>query len=564
MSSAPLPEPRGRGEGRPSAIVVGGGIAGLSAAISLGRAGVDVTVIEAGAVAGGRIATPGRFDFVWEGEPFSFPIEHGVHGIWRRYRNLRRLIEWCGLDHHLHDPGPQEIITLLPGTDRIHPVEVARLVQLSRIPAPFAQMKPWLDPTLFRCLVEQGPRGLASLATGGHFLAFDPTSDADMATYDASSVAEVTAAWPPAFRAQLEAMSHSGYFDEAGSISLATFCLGFAFYVTDDRRDAYFDVFDTDADEALVGPLCAAVQTLGGRIRLGTRVEALTWGGTEKAPRATGVTVVTSDGRREEIAAGAVVLALDPPALRRLTEGTPAAAPGLGGPSTRGLPSLAVRLWFTREPARDRSSSGMFANLEADNFFWLHRWQAPFAAWHDRTGGGVLECHLYGQHAARAMVEPDAEVIGRVRGIAERVWPVLAGSFAMGHLQRNAPTHVSFHRGAMSVLPPVRTSVSNVARAGDGIACGHAVLYLERACMTGILAAREVAPALGISATRVPEPLTPEPSERTVVYARSVARLLRRVGLLPKLQPRGEPPPRSRQGAREADGYDPVTITPSR
>ncbi|MDP2312423.1 MAG: FAD-dependent oxidoreductase [Pseudomonadota bacterium] len=528
------------GSGRPPrkhAVVVGGGIAGLSAAVALGRAGVEVTVVEAGAVAGGRLSTPGRFEFTWAGEPFSFPIEHGVHGIWRRYRNLRRLIEWCGLDHHLRDPGPQEMITLMPGTDRIHPVEVARLVQWSRIPAPFAQMKPWLDPTLFRAVVQHGPRGLLSLASGWHFLAYDTASDADMAAYDAVSVSDLTAAWPPAFRAQFEALSHSGYFDETGAISLATFCLGFAFYVTDDRRDAYFDVFDTDAHEALVGPVCAAIRTLGGHLRLGTRVEALRWTGQDATSRASGVTVVTPEGRREEIAADAVVLALDPPALRQLSQGTPAEAPGLGGASTRGLPSMAVRLWFTRAPPDDRAASGMLANLDADNFFWLHRWQAPFQAWHARTGGGVLECHLYGHHATRAQIETDEEAIDRVRAMAERVWPGLAGSFAIGHLQRNAATHVSFHPGAMRALPPVRSSVANVARAGDGIACEHAVLYLERACLTGTLAAREVLPALGIPIARVPEPLAPEPAERTVVYARRAARVLRRAGLLTPLRP---------------------------
>ena len=75
----------------PSAVVIGGGWAGFGAAWGLANRGVKVTVLEASSDAVGGLAAG------WTG-PDGRPVELGIHGFWRSYRNCFRLVDQVGLD----------------------------------------------------------------------------------------------------------------------------------------------------------------------------------------------------------------------------------------------------------------------------------------------------------------------------------------------------------------------------------------------------------------------------------------------------------------------------------
>ena len=80
-------------------IVVGGGPAGLSAALELASRGVDVLLLEAGGQLGGKVSG-------WTEELEGVPgdVEHGVHGWFARYRNFTELLERYGLQGALNAP----------------------------------------------------------------------------------------------------------------------------------------------------------------------------------------------------------------------------------------------------------------------------------------------------------------------------------------------------------------------------------------------------------------------------------------------------------------------------
>ena len=73
----------------PDVIIIGGGIAGLSAALHLAERGLHPLILEAdekfigGRLAGGETVQVGGY---------SFRLEHGVHGIWSQYRNLQAML----------------------------------------------------------------------------------------------------------------------------------------------------------------------------------------------------------------------------------------------------------------------------------------------------------------------------------------------------------------------------------------------------------------------------------------------------------------------------------------
>ena len=76
-----------------SVVIVGGGLAGLTAALHLAERGVKPLILEADSqFAGGRIAGGD----VVEVDGWSFRQEHGVHGFWSSYLNLRAMLDRHG------------------------------------------------------------------------------------------------------------------------------------------------------------------------------------------------------------------------------------------------------------------------------------------------------------------------------------------------------------------------------------------------------------------------------------------------------------------------------------
>ena len=83
----PAPSVEARPDRTPTAVVVGGGIAGLAAATGLAERGVAVTLVEAAPTLGGRVrAWPVAADGT------STTMSRGFHAFFRQYYNLRSLL----------------------------------------------------------------------------------------------------------------------------------------------------------------------------------------------------------------------------------------------------------------------------------------------------------------------------------------------------------------------------------------------------------------------------------------------------------------------------------------
>ena len=115
-------------------VVIGGGLAGISASLELACRGFDVTLIESSSFLGGKL-TGWNLDALGE----SFPVEHGFHGFFDQYYNLNEVFAAAGIKHDVFSasPGypvmfkdsPEEVFGQTP---KLFPLNVLSIVGQSR------------------------------------------------------------------------------------------------------------------------------------------------------------------------------------------------------------------------------------------------------------------------------------------------------------------------------------------------------------------------------------------------------------------------------------------------
>jgi isorenieratene synthase len=444
-------------------VVVGGGIAGVTAAVALAERGVAVTLVEKEPDLGGRL----RGWRVGTDDP-ARTMTRGFHAFFKQYYNLRALLRRVDPDLGmlrpvadyplLHVDGTEESFAGIPRTP---PWNVAGFVLRSKTftLADLRRMNPVAATRLFDVSV---PRTYAELDA------------VDAATF-LRDIGFPAAARHLAF----EVFSRS-FFADPGNLSAAELATMFHIYFLGSSEGLLFDVPRAGYPAALWHPLHGLLTRLGADVRTDTAVSHV-----ERGPAGFGVHTGT-----ERLAADAVVLAADAGGLRRLV----AASPTLGDPGWRSRiaalrtapPFLVSRLWLDRPARRDRApflgTSG-FPSL--DNISVLDLFEDEARAWRDRTGGSVVELHAYAL--------PDDVDQGRVtRDLLAQmrtVYPELADARVRHEEHVLAADCPLFAPGSFPRRPVVTTPDPALVLAGDLVRVDLPVALMERAATTGFAAA---------------------------------------------------------------------------
>ncbi|MEV1285942.1 FAD-dependent oxidoreductase [Micromonospora sp. NPDC049679] len=468
-------DPGGGGADRAAAgndtLVVGGGIAGISAAVVLAERGVRVTVLEAGPTLGGRLAA-------W---PDTLPdgtaqqVEHGFHAFFRQYYNwrsiLRRVHPQLRLLRQIDDypvlstTWPTEEFGGLPVAP---PLNLLALVSRS-------------DSLRLRDLRHMDGKAALPL------LAYDPVrTHRELDDTTAAALLD-SLRMPDRARAMLfEVFSHS-FFNHEREMSAAEMVANFHFYFLGNPEGLRFDAPDHDYDTAIWQPLAAHLGSHGALVLTGdpaVRVQPAADSGWQ---------VVTASGSAHT--ARHLVLAVDPPALKHLVADSPqlaTAGPVLAGQVDAlavGPPYAVARYWLGGDVARSRPVfSGVSRQSTLDSITVYHRLERDAREWAERTGGSVVELHAY---ACDAHV-PATELAGRMRAELAALWPEVSDLPVVALRARVEARAPAFRPGGYANRPGVVTDADGVYLAGDGIRTDFPSALMERAAATGILAANHI------------------------------------------------------------------------
>lgn len=494
-------------------IVVGAGIAGLTAALHLAERGLKPLILEAGERAGGRLAGISPLEF----KGWQFPMEHGVHGIWNSYVNFKSMIKRYQLVTHLIPAYDEQWIHR--SGKFIGRAPIGRVIRNSLVPAPFHYIQLFLLPQFLRMLTL---RDWASVFHVWSVLAMSIGIDPfiEDQPLEGLSFGRALESWGPTFRSLFFGLTRNGLSTDPQEVPLAGF-LAFLRFYTVMRRDSWMFEYLPNGGGEVCEKLSEKILQLGGEIKLSCRVM--------RAEKNEGwIAHWEQDSIHGADHAPFLILALDSTAAGSIIKGSfPTESKTLFFP--RGLGHAVIRLWFDRAPRRGPEAGIFSGDFVMHNFFWLERIYETYQKWSEVSGGACLEVHVYGPQSV--LDQADALLLTRVLTDLYRAFPELRGHLITQNIQRNAASQTLPALGMRGSHLGIETPWKNLFCAGDWVSHPSPAFFLERACVTGLEAANQVLAARDLETWKVEFYPPPEPTAAWVENLMQTGRSRRRADI---------------------------------
>lgn len=480
--NAPLRLPTGSDR---RVLVVGGGLAGLSAALELAERGYAVSLREAAPEFGGRLATrtldPGP------GVGRSFRVEHGLHMWFDNYRVFLDIRRRLGIDGHFRPYDEVNFVfrdylpEKLSSDPKVFPFNLAAIVDRS----------PNLD----------WPDILGTARILPDLVGFD--LDGLYERHDNETFFE----WidrnevPEKFRDIVLQPAAHVTLNRDERLSAAEMLLYQHLYFISQPYAFDREITSVDHGTAVIDPWVRRIADLGGDCRTGAPVAGLVFDGDRVAG------VVGEPGVYDW-----VVLACDVKGVKAVLEGSRTlqadGAAALGrisdrlAPQHTAPPYRILRVWFDRQPSDDRPDVIECPQHEPIALIaQFHLLEEESRQWAASTGGAVIEFHLYSLEGPIATAADD-EVWYDIRPVVLEILPEMADAIVLGQTIGDYDNFTSFEAGTGLTRPSPWTlredGVTNLMLAGDWVQAPTPSALMERAVVTGRLAANECLLADGV------------------------------------------------------------------
>lgn len=445
-----------------SVAVIGGGIAGISAACNLAERGFGVHLFEKESFLGGKV---GSWEFESNGE--TLRTEHGFHGFFRQYLNLRNFLEKLGAHKHLI---PIDDYTILfdkskkqgfKGLDNTPLLNVFSLRKYGIV-----DWKTFLNPMGLPFI------NLLNFNFSTTYKKFDGESFASFAnrTHMNDKMRLVFNSFARAFFAEPEDMS------------MAELIKSFHFYFLSNEDGLLYDVLDSDFQNSLIIYVEEFLKKSNAKIYYKTPV-------TQLVKIENGFLV---NGLQYDYC----VLCTDVKHTKRLI----AQAEGFEkyANTISQLTSLkqsgryaVLRLWTDKFEADKTLPFFIFTDrLKClDSVTLYHKMEKESAKWSELNKGGIFELHSY---AVPIDLVNDEEVKAHLLKELYHYFPELKGMKILHEYFQHRDDFPGFHTHQYANRPEVKTDIPGLYVAGDWVKMNNCTMLMEAAYTSGSIAANYI------------------------------------------------------------------------
>lgn len=442
--------------------VVGGGIAGISAASNLAERGFAVTLYESNDYLGGKL---GSWTFESIGEKLR--AEHGFHAFFRQYYNLKNFMR--RLDIHKH---------LIPIDDYVILFQDGKRQGFAGIDnTPGLNILDLRKRGVFNWLTYVNPLSAQFLA----LLRFHP--ERTFQDYDGMSFAQFAKRTRMPRNMQLVFTSFArAFFAEPKKISMAELIKGFHFYFLSNDDGLMYDVLDDDFEHTFLAPCKRHMEKLGVQFRMNNPVDTIRFDGQ----------TYTVDGEPYDY----TVLALDAKHVRQLVSNSPdlQANPRFKQQleHLRCTDRYAVwRIWTDKFEAEQGLPFFVFTDrLKClDSVTFYHQMEKESAFWSRENNGGIFELHSYS--LPDDLMDEQAIKEALLRELLH-FFPELAGLQIKHEFFQHRDDFPAFHTNQYQDRPEVQTGVPGLYLAGDWVKLPLPAMLMESAYTSGAMAANHI------------------------------------------------------------------------
>lgn len=446
--------------GSPSVIIIGGGLAGLTAAVTLAQRGFQVTLREKNTYLGGKV---GSWNFEQNGK--TLHASHGFHAFFRQYYNLLEFLKQIGSDKYI-----------LPMTDY-------KIVYQDKTVHSLVK----LDTTPILNIISMRKAGIFRFRE----MIFNPVSyrlwpmfmfdmKKTFARYDDLPASEYMSRsrLPEKMRFQFNTFTRS-FFAEPHLMSTAELMKSFHYYFLSNDKGLVYDVLTHDYQASLLSPCERIIKENGGQIITGKGVDRIDR--TEKGFRV--------DGEEYDYCILAADVKHVPAILRSSPDFTAFTKTYHQLTTLKTSSRYAVwRVWTDRfENDQDWPYFIFTDRLKIlDSVSLFHRYEEESIAWSRENGGGIFEFHCY---ALPDDVTDDEEIKRRFLEECYHYLPELKGMKIIHDYYQHRDDFPAFHVGQYKDRPETETEVPGFYLAGDWVKTAHPGMLMEGACTSGLLAA---------------------------------------------------------------------------
>lgn len=458
--------------------VIGSGVAGLSAAVTLARRGYQVTVLEKNEYLGGKL---GSWPVDFEPGKTAW-ISHGFHAFFPHYHNLNRLLDSLRLRENFVSIGDYVIVGRSGEPLRFRDLDNAPVFNLIS-------------------LMRAGMFGLrdAIKAPGrdlyGVFLEYE--RDATFAEFDHMSYREFAEAAqvPPRLKLAFNTFARA-FFAEEDRLSMAELIKSFHFYYLSHDGGLIYDYPVSDYQSGILGPIEDHLLEHGAVVQKGTPVHSLD-------VKDAGFSV---NGQHFDD----VIVATDVVGARAIfgsAKGVPNTLSAQFDALRPGQRYAVYRVWLDKDPRQDLP---MFVITERtrvlDSVTFYHRFESETirSLQEEEARGGVaprsvLELHCY---SVPDDLPDDAVKTALLTELFEH-FPEIAGAQVARENFQLRQDFTAYHVGMDACRPEVETGISGLYCAGDWVKLPFPAMLLEGACSSGVLAANCILEKDGVQTEKV-------------------------------------------------------------